>query len=605
MSTNAVLGFDGSFLRDNPILVQTYNNLDWESQESITNLIGVVEKIVVKYNDPNENIKANICKIFELILDRYPYLGLVWKKYTAVKYQLYGLEDSIKVLESAVKAFPDSVELWCDYLSVLEANKTGSVDERRSKYQTAKDNIGYNFLSHQFWDKYIQFETTQEDWEAVMSIYHELLKIPLHQYAKYFKAYMAFNSSEGSKKLTKEDITKELQKTQTLVNSIWRFESQIKHAFFSVNGVSQVEAKNWKQYLSYIKEQDIDIKIIETTYRRCLIPCAKEEFFWLAYISWQMNQKYPSTRVLSSFQKAIRLLPSSATEIRNLNLSYMSERYRDSPDIFYESYCDTLESLIKDYPSDHSLIWKLLNMIKRHNYGNKWGDDSKEILQKQNLYAKFLETKLSAYVQNSYRKTDTLTRILNDGNVSVLIVALIKLTWLVLKNKIQTRKYFTQYARLPLVKNSSQFWVLLYQFEKSEKNFIKLNALIKTLSYNNTLPLTIKNDIFEDYRRFYMLNCEIDDNRNLTVFDDPLLLSILGINEPRVGTKGAQSVSQRDNGHPGIATNNPIHKNSLILNNSSKLSQFGQPLPKTISVDKLFSAPKYMDYYTNDFLNKR
>lgn len=609
-----LLNLESSFLRDNQQLVDDYRNVNWENMESILKLVGSLEKTVVKYKEPNEAIKNAICGVFNEILGKYPYLSVIWKKFTAVRYQLFGLEASVTTLQRAVEEFPDSIELWCDYLSVLDANKAGSVEERRSKYEIAKTNIGYNFLSHPFWDKYIKFETDHEQWDKLTEIYKHLLKLPLHQYAKYFKAYMSFNIEHATEKLSNQQISTQLKQTQALVNSVWQYEAKIKRSGFSLEALPNNEIQNWDNYIKYLQSLTLENKddIVNSVYKRCLVPNAQYETIWIKYIQWIISTKKDIPFILQTFKKAHRILPTSLKHVRLELLQFIEKNYRKNPNELFQEYCSFIEALADIWLSNSMLVSKLLKMIKRHQFGNKWGDDTKDILQKQNAYTSYLELKINAYLKNNYRKNETLTKILNDNNIAVLLVELIKMTWLVLKNKIKTRKLFIQYGKLPVVKTTAPFWILYYEFEKSSKNFVKLNSFIHNLGVYIFLPTTIKNDILTDYRDFYLINCDYKEHQTLSTSSETLIRTLLDMNTGHTDSYKkidakiplTSRKSYKENGHPGIVTSRPLVKNQILTVHSMDFSQNAPALPILKNLERLNQTPKYTDYYVDEYLSK-
>ena len=46
--------------------------------------------------------------------------------------------------------------------------------------------VGLDFLAHIFWDKYIEFEESRDAHDRVLSLLERIIRIPLHQYAKFF-----------------------------------------------------------------------------------------------------------------------------------------------------------------------------------------------------------------------------------------------------------------------------------------------------------------------------------------------------------------------------------------------------------------------------------
>lgn len=189
---DALRGLDTQFLQDNTALVQAYRGLDWSDISSLTQMVDVIEQTVVKYGNPNDSIKLALETILWQILRKYPLLFGFWKRFATIEYQLFGLKKSIAVLATSVKWFPTSLELWCDYLNVLCVNNPNETDFIRNNFEIAKDLIGKQFLSHPFWDKFIEFEVGQKNWHNVQRIYEYIIEVPLHQYARFFTSYKKF-----------------------------------------------------------------------------------------------------------------------------------------------------------------------------------------------------------------------------------------------------------------------------------------------------------------------------------------------------------------------------------------------------------------------------
>ena len=95
LSTDALRNLDSSFLKDNVEFVETYKGIKWDDINSLNKLISLTEQIVVKYKDPNDVIQMAIETIFVQVLQEYPLLFGYWKKFTAVQYQLHGLDLSL------------------------------------------------------------------------------------------------------------------------------------------------------------------------------------------------------------------------------------------------------------------------------------------------------------------------------------------------------------------------------------------------------------------------------------------------------------------------------------------------------------------------------
>ena len=59
-----------------------------------------------------------------------------------------------------------------------------------SVFERAAAAIGYNFISHTFWDKYIEFEESKNESARLLTLLERIIHIPLHQYARYFEKFV-------------------------------------------------------------------------------------------------------------------------------------------------------------------------------------------------------------------------------------------------------------------------------------------------------------------------------------------------------------------------------------------------------------------------------
>jgi pre-mRNA-processing factor 39 len=54
-------------------------------------------------------------------------------------------------------------------------------------FERAAAAVGYDFLSHAFWDKYVEFEESKQYYDRVLALLERIIRIPLHQFARYFE----------------------------------------------------------------------------------------------------------------------------------------------------------------------------------------------------------------------------------------------------------------------------------------------------------------------------------------------------------------------------------------------------------------------------------
>lgn len=619
---DALDGLETSFLRDNPQLVQAYQTIDWRSVQSLNALVGSIEQVVIKYKTPNDKIKRAIEMIYLQLLQRYPLFFGYWKRFTAVQYQLYGLAKSVATLGKAVEAFPNSLELWCDYLNVLCANNADEVELIRSNFRIAKDKIGYQFMSHPFWDKYIEFETKHQAWPHLAEIYAELVTIPLHQYAKYGSAYMSFLKSNNAPK-QEAGLDTKLRNTQKMVSAIWPYESRIKQNFFNVTPVSQEEIDNWEGYLKFLTlnqhKYSFSSKLIKAVFERCLVPCLFYERFWLMFANWTEQAQPPDLHAtIEIFQKGMALLPSDLKRFRFDFLEFLRRSYRKDKDYIFLLYSQTVSSVIEKYPHEATLLTDYLIMLRRHRCPATIEADDKVIYSELTSYSKDLESAINNYTNDTVDKSMPLQCLINDMNLPVVVVELIKITWLVQKNTMQTRKYFNFYSKNRLFQSSVAFWLTYYKFEKSNQNFARLNKFVNDLGVGIFLPVAITNDILNDYRLFYLTNSNAgiyqtvrngDDTSGDSHIVDPILLIQLKINNPQwYPNRYKQSADWhrtkefRENGHPAIFDDKPLISNTTLEHTTKSFGNSQLPLPTFRNLEKNSQPMKYDDIFCKEYV---
>lgn len=615
MTTDVLSGLDASFLQDNDALVTAYKDIDWHNMDSLNLLVSSIERVVIKYKTPNSQIKEALKALFWQILDKFPLLFGYWRKFTAVVYQLDGLEASISILQKATELVPRSLELWGDYLNVLCANRADQVELIRESFIKAKTLVGYHFLSDSFWDKYIAFETKNENWDNLIEIYQELINIPLYQYAKYNQSYKKLLDS-GKVSVKDATLVDKLKSTQKLVGLCWAYESKIKQSYFTLGSPSDVELQNWSEYVNYLTTNQEKIRIdnyyIQMTFERCLIPCAYFEKFWLMYTNWLFLQKYPLDKTIKIYQNGGKILPSNYRSFRYDFLFFLKRNYSNDKDIIFAEFQNTVASLIELWPKEVTPMAEYLVMLKRYKYSSQISQTEKEVISIQINYWKYLDICVNNYIKGNIDKSDPLQALINNNNLPAVIGNLIKHVWIVLRNKMQTMKYFNFFGKNKILKSSLTFWLLYYKFHKSSKNFIKLEKFINDLGSKILLPTTIIDDILTDYSRFYLTNSSVSIYQNsvrnqsidepLTV--DPILYSQLKLHDPTWYPGKNFKVDPdviyksplfKQNGHPGIIVEEPIITNSIISKVSQEFSDSPPNLPQFRNLERLNQLPKYFD----------
>lgn len=605
---------DISFIQENPDFVTACNNVIWDDINTLNSVLQNIDKLIQKYPTPNDTIKEVLTEIPHKFVSRYPFLFGYWKKITAIEYQLYGLERSVNVLATSVNKFPQCLELWCDYLKVLIANYPNDVEKIRSLFANAKQLVGWQFYAHVFWDLYINFELKQGT--DLKPIYEEIIQIPLHQYAKYVKPYKQLLKDAKDIKILQSKV----KSNQITVGEIWKYESKIKQNFFNLTPLSEEEINNWDQYTTFIMQSNKAPQLIQSVFERCLIPCCFIEHFWIKYINWFKGHN-SNRNIIDLYKFGTNLLPIEKRELRFNFLHYLKveiQKSKEKDPFFFTTFSNLSSTLMSYYCKETStsclILSEYLPVLKCSKFHSKLSDSSKFILSKQTDYVKYLDIAITNFIA-SKPPSNTLENLLSEGNLAIIVVELIKMTWLVVKNNVQTRKYFNFFSKIPSIKNSVPFWLTYYKFEKANKNFVKLNKFINDLGIEIYLPIDVINDILDDYQTFYLLNSNAidfrqhEDRNNKIEYIDPLFYSQFKVNKPKwipsrlkkVSTNEWYRASEyKENGHPGILIDRPHIKNTLIEYPSKVLKNQIPGIPTFRNLERINQQPKYKDYYTEE-----
>ncbi|KAJ3384768.1 hypothetical protein HDU84_002653 [Entophlyctis sp. JEL0112] len=260
---------------------------------------------------------SNLRLVYDGFLAKFPLCFGYWKKYADSALRLEGTEKADEVFERGVTAIQNSIDLWNHYIQ-FKLDKSDDVDAIRALFERAAQGVGHDFLAHTFWDKYIDFEENRQKSGAhLLAILERIIRIPLHQYARYFEKYSQVSvtrpvnelleqaeidrlSSEiASADPMKGDIEQELRqkihalksdiylKTQEIVHKCWAFESEIKRPYFHIKPIDEAQLANWRKYLDFqesvVDSGLADVSSLYVLFERCLVPCALYEEFWLRY----------------------------------------------------------------------------------------------------------------------------------------------------------------------------------------------------------------------------------------------------------------------------------------------------------------------------------
>lgn len=230
----------------------------------------------------------------------------------------------------------------------------------RRLFERAATYVGLDFLAHPFWDKYIEYEERQEAQDKIYAILKRVIKIPMHQYARYYERFRTMSHTQPlaevvepevlirlraeveaeaapfgvvkSELETERDIRTKIdalfydvfQTTQSETTKRWTYESEVKRPYFHVTELDHSQLANWRSYLDF-EEAEGDLARITALYERCMVTCAFYDEFWYRYARWMSAQPGKDEEVRNIYLRAVTLyVPVSRPGIR-LQFAYFEE----------------------------------------------------------------------------------------------------------------------------------------------------------------------------------------------------------------------------------------------------------------------------------------
>ncbi|KAF9935844.1 hypothetical protein BGZ67_002942 [Mortierella alpina] len=350
---------------------------------------------------PPANI-ATVRTIYDAFLSQFPLCFGYWKKYSDLENLATGVEGAIKIFERGVKSISNSVDLWVQYCTFFMENKPAERDAIEQLFERGASAVGMDFMPHVFWDKFIAFYEEKEEYSKLAALMERIIKIPMHQYARYYQQYAQLvstrplsewvseekyneykaqltaskSAAEQDQNATSEEAEKpkeelESQMRQLILessalvhartaeetNKRWPFEAEIKRPYFHVKPMDMPQLDNWRRYLDF-EEAEGDVERIRVLFERCLVTCALYEEFWLRYGSWARSQN-DLDALRDIYSRAVVMVPPSNPSLR-LTLA-MVEEERGATEKAREHY----QAILQQLPGHIETIVRFANFERR------------------------------------------------------------------------------------------------------------------------------------------------------------------------------------------------------------------------------------------------
>ncbi|KAH8815376.1 hypothetical protein F5884DRAFT_772090 [Xylogone sp. PMI_703] len=334
---------------------------------------------------------------YDRFLSKFPLLFGYWKKYADLEFSIAGTEAAEMVFERGVASITTSVDLWTDYCS-FKVETSHDPDVIRELFERGAVSVGLDFLAHPFWDKYLEFEDRLEAHDKIFAILDRVVKIPMHQYARYFERFrqmahtrpvdelvppetlalyrseiqaesMAFPGAPKTELEIERDLRAKIDnyhleifaRTQAETTKRWTYESEIKRPYFHVTELDHQQLANWRKYLDFEEAEGNYIRSV-FLYERCLVTCAFYDEFWFRYARWMAAHEDKQEEVRNIYQRASCLyVPISRPGIR-LQYAYFEESC-DRVDVARDIH----QAILDRMPGHVETIISWANLERRQN----------------------------------------------------------------------------------------------------------------------------------------------------------------------------------------------------------------------------------------------
>ena len=584
---------------------------------------------------------------FDRLLTKYPYYAKYWTRYTKIVKLLEGVLPSIEILKRATVVFPHSLELWVDYLVNLLTNRVKSDDEIQKLLEHAEDKVGFHFLAHDFWDIYLKwakFRFGQNSIEYV-KVLTKVIKIPLHQYAKYNEEFQKLSQYftvldlvskeelilyiEGKKtkdvisnyddyiEMNSQDLVKDyfgdlLKEVQIRSQEKWKFESIVRTSF-TLSMVTNEELVNWNKYLDYeeayhSKMPNSNEKELISLYERALIPTCLTSDIWIRYNRYLIQNNGQRNHIIANFNKACdHFVPLDSKDIR-----YMYIRYMELKEKNIESCKSIYVSTIEKLPNDSELIDHYLEFLINHEAKENQRTLIDDLIKCAHLFNKeygsdnHLDKKRKPTHNSAKNNLEInspeirhLKGLINFWTAGQLIVNACKYMWFVDKDIRRTRDTFMSFLNTEAVKSSKPYWFMAFKFELSQRNKKNLTHIIQQVRSYSTLSISAINLLLTEYTAFMLKNLSASE---LKQFDRDLYKNIIEtdfqssthmktyLKTRLAGGSDSEIIDKRllrENGHPAATSEGrPQIINSILLTEVTKSENDPYPLPRFRNVEK-------------------
>lgn len=332
------LDLDEKWLEASSFLAEDKLNFSkWE------NLIDVSEQLgggITKKSSDSDKQLLDSC--YENFLSTFPLCEQYWINHAVWNFHLGLTEKAKSIFQRAISIMPRSVLIWTRFISFLTETEADT-NLLLSHFEKARLAIGLHFLSHEFYDIYLDYLKHNQYWREHVQLLRRIIEIPLYHYGKFFRQWLGLIDNADAETIEMiggspqdDDVKVKLRKTfidvyittQHYTFTLWQYEGKITQPFFLPEKLSLSEFETWANYIDYIEGTKFSgshgknpvhnktyQQVAELVYERCLTVTALYPDFWIRYANYfcSLNQLKKAKAVLI---KGIFFNPITSVKLR-------------------------------------------------------------------------------------------------------------------------------------------------------------------------------------------------------------------------------------------------------------------------------------------------
>ncbi|TID24600.1 hypothetical protein CANINC_003073 [Pichia inconspicua] len=625
-------------------------------EDSWCELVSHHEKLIHNHTSllkSRTELKQLIYRDMDTLLTKFPYLYVYWIKYADMVFTIDGLLPSIDIYTRALLVFPNSLDLWNKYTDVVLEYKLKKGEELNDIFEEGCTKIGYHFQSHSFWDKYLSWADTEYGKNSIdyMKILLKVVRIPLHQYARYTEEFnklkLNFSASDliavddlrelvnkrmpsleksqveeyiesNSKDIINDYFGSFLKNVQKRSEDKWKFESEVVQDF-SFRVMTKEEICLWISYLDYEENfhrvndgLERNVEVI-SLYERALIPSCLNSEIWVKYLRFLIQNKGTEEAIMLNFQKSCdHFVSLDQTDLRFMYIRYMELKLGN-----IEACKNMFLKMTENLPTDTFVISKYIEFLLKYTTEDKrtqFIDDLVTTVRTHplnNVFNKLKKSKISTTMTLEVQNEDLqkLSSRLNFWTTGQLLINAVTYIWLVNNDVKKSRDILVSFLRSEVVRSCKPYWYFFFKFELVHRNKNNITHVIEALKTQSTLSVFDVNFLINEYNDFILKNITLDEIEQMkkeivknfleTDFESSMHMKhflkarLLGTN--RNDEEIIHKRLYRENGHPAASSEGrPTLTNPIPINQNTYENVEAYPLPRFRNVEKANSAIRYI-----------